>query len=76
MLTEKSKDLLTINHNSVESKSFDGVTYMNLAKDMDLLEVANYMVSNKIGKKEHSRQFVQSSNSILCINKYVCVGKM
>ena len=27
LLTEKNKDLLTINHKSAETKSFDGVTY-------------------------------------------------
>ena len=51
LLTEKNKDLLTVNHKSVESKSFDGVAYMNLAKDMDLIQVANYMVSKKSEKR-------------------------
>ena len=51
MVTEKNKDLLTINQKSAESKSFDGVTYMNLAKDMHLIQVANYMVSKKLEKR-------------------------
>ena len=67
------KELLTVNHKSAETKSFDGVTYINLAEGMDLMQVANYMVSKKSEKKEYSDQFLQSSNWILCINKYVCV---
>ena len=51
MLIEKNKDLLTINHKYVETKSYDGVTYMNLAKDVDFIQVANYMVSKKSEKR-------------------------
>ena len=49
--------------------------HVNLAKDMDLIQVAIKMVSKKSEKKEYFGQFVQSSNWILCIYKYVCVGK-
>ena len=51
MLTEKNKDLLTINHKPAEAKSFDDVTYINLGKYMDLIQVANYMISKKSEKR-------------------------
>ena len=50
--------------------------HLSLAKDMNLIQVANNMISKKSGKKEYSGQFVQSSSWILCIYKYVCIGKM
>ena len=51
MLTEK-KDLLTINHKSAETKLFDGVTYpCKFNRDMDLIQVANYVVSKKSEKR-------------------------
>ena len=51
MLTEKDEDLFMINHKAPETKSFDGVTYINLTKEMDLTQVANYMVSKKSEKR-------------------------
>ena len=51
MFTEKNKDLLMINHESAEIKSFDGVTNINFPKDMDLMQVANFMVSKKSEKR-------------------------
>ena len=44
-----------------------------LAKDMDLIHVANNIVLKKSVKND---QIVQSSNWILCICKDVCVGKI
>ena len=44
-----------------------------LAKDMDLIHVANNIVLKKSVKND---QIVQSSNWILCICKYVGVGKI
>ena len=47
--------------------------HVNLAKDIDLIQVTNSIVLKKSVKND---QFVQSSNWILCIYKYVCVGKV
>ena len=49
------------------------LTHKNLKKDMDLIQVANNIVLRKSGIKEYFGQFLQSSNQILCIQKYVCV---
>ena len=45
-----------INQQPAEAKSFDGVihNHINLAKDMNLIQVANNMVSKKSEKKEYS----------------------
>ena len=50
--------------------------HVSFAKDMGLKQVTNNMISKKSEKKEYSGEFVQSSNWILCIYKYVCVDKM
>ena len=50
--------------------------HINLAKDMDLIQVTIKMISKKSEKKEYSGQFVQNSSWILCIYKYVCVSKI
>ena len=63
--TEKNKDLLTIKHKSVETKSFDGVTFINLAKDMDLIQEANYMVSKKSEKTFDPVEISLSKMSVL-----------
>ena len=50
--------------------------HVNLAKDIDLMQVAINMVSKKSEKKEYSVQFVQSSNWILRIYKNASGGKI
>ena len=50
--------------------------YASLAKDMNLTQDANNMVSKNSEKKEYSGQFAQSSNWKLRIYRYVCVCKM
>ena len=50
--------------------------HVSFAKDVDLKQVTNNMISKKSEKREYSGEFVQSSNWILRIYKYVCVDKM
>ena len=70
MLIEK-KVLLTINHKSAETKSFDGVTYpCKFDRAMDLIQVANYVVSKKSEKRS------TLANLYKVQTEYVCVGKM
>ena len=61
-MTEKNKDLRSTTSQQRLNHLMVLHIHVNLVRDMELIQVANNMVSKKLEKKEYSGQFMKSSN--------------